>query len=242
LWQPPRFPALHLPASTDPAPEASYFLQRSSQSDLEALQYTLSSSLNLSSKPNIDVVLEDLRSFAAELEVITRSIGPLKRARLEISDRIHLFERQIFDLIHSPPVPKNALDHACAVAALIYMRSYLRDTICSFRIVETAKLQIALQSLMERADLWTWGREMRDRKKLIWTVGVGAVSSAGRPERTWFVRLFRVLCDKLELQMWEYVKVLFENVLWKDELDNNGVTLWEEMQTIGDNWNMGMSI
>ena len=73
---------------------------------------------------------------------------------------------------------------------------------------------------------------MRDRKKLIWTVGVGAVSSAGRPERTWFVRLFRVLCDKLELQMWAYVTVLFENVLWTDELDNNGVTLWEEMQTI----------
>jgi hypothetical protein len=34
------------------------------------------------------------------------------------------------------------------------------------------------------------------------------------------------------------VKAVLETVLWKDELDNNGVRLWEEMQMIGDNWNM----
>ena len=230
LWQPPRFPALQLPiASTDPAPKTGYFLQQSSQSELEGLQYTLSSSLSLSSEPNIDVVLEDLKSFAAELKVITRSISPLNRPRIEISDRIHFIERQIFDIIHSPPVPQNALDHACAVAALIYMRSNVRDNVCNFRIVETAKLQIALQSLMELA----WGMEIRSREKLVWTVGFGAVSSAGRPERPWFVRLFRDLCDMLQLGRWEYVKAVFETVLWKDELDDNGVRLWEEMQMIG---------
>jgi hypothetical protein len=229
LWQPPRFPALSLPASTDPAPETGYFPQQSSQPELEGLQYTLSPPLNLSSEPNIDVVLEDLKSFAAELKVITRSISPLNRPRIEISDRIHFIERQIFDIIHSPPVPQNALDHACAVAALIYMRSNVRDSVCNFRIVETAKLQIALQSLMELA----WGMEIRSREKLVWTVGFGAVSSAGRPERPWFVRLFRDLCDMLQLGRWEYVKAVFETVLWKDELDDNGVRLWEEMQMIG---------
>jgi hypothetical protein len=233
---------LQLPASTDPAPETSYFLQPSSQSELEGLQYTLSSSLNISSEPNIDVVLEDLKSFAAELKVITRSISPLNRPRMEISDRIHFIERQIFDIIHKPPVPQNALDHACAVAALIYMRSNVRDTVCNFRIVETAKLQIALQSLMELADLWAWGLEVRSREKVVWTVGFGAVSSADRPERPWFVRLFRDLCDTHELQRWEDVKAVFETVVWKDELDNDGLRLWEEMQMIGDNWNMGVSI
>jgi hypothetical protein len=29
------------------------------------------------------------------------------------------------------------------------------------------------------------------------------------------------------------VKTVFETVLWKDELDDNGVRLWEEMQMIG---------
>jgi hypothetical protein len=232
LWQPPRFPTLHPPASTDSAPEISYFLPRSSQPDHERLQYTLSSSLSLSSKPNIDTVVENLKSFAAELEDITRSISPLKRPRLEISDRIHLFERQIFDLIHSPPLPQNALDHAFAIAALIYMRSYLRDTICSFRIVETARLQIALQSLMELNDWWAYAQEMRSREKLLWTMGFGAVSSAGGPERPWFVRLFRELCYMLDLKRWESVKAMFKTVLWKDELDKNGATLWEEKQMI----------
>jgi hypothetical protein len=224
---------LQLLASTDPAPETGYFLQQSSQSELAGLQYRLQPSLSLSSEPSIDIVLEDLKSFAAELKVITRSIGPLRRPCIEISDRIHFIERQIFDRIHSPPVPQNALDHACAIAALIYIRSNGRDGVCNFHIVETAKLQIALQSLMELADLWTWGIKMRSREKLVWTVGFGAVSSAGRPERPWFVRLFRNLCDTLELQRWEYVKVLFETVLWKDELDNDGVRLWEEMRMIG---------
>jgi hypothetical protein len=233
LWQPPRFPALQLIPSTDPGPETSYFLQQSSQSELEGLQYTLSSSLNLSSEPNLDVVLEHVKSFSAELKVITRSINPLSRPGIEISDRIHFIERQIFDIIHSPPVLQNALDHACAMAALIYIRSNVRDSVCNYRIIETAKLQIALQSLVELADLWTWGIKMRSREKLVWTVGFGAVSSAGRPERPWFVRLFRALCDTLELQRWEYVKAVFETVLWKNELDNDGVRLWEEMQMIG---------
>jgi hypothetical protein len=183
-----------------PTPKTGYFLQQSSESEFEGLQYTLSSSFNLSSKPKIAVVFENFKSFAAELKVITRSISPLNHPRVEISDRIHFIERQIFDIIHSPPVPQNTLDHACAVAAPIYIRSNVRDTGCNFRIVETAKLQIALQSLMELADLWTWGMETRSREKLVWTMGFGAVWSAGRPERLWFVRLFRDLCDTLELQ------------------------------------------
>ncbi|KAE8447504.1 hypothetical protein EG329_010634 [Mollisiaceae sp. DMI_Dod_QoI] len=244
LWQPPRFSALKLPTPTDPAPGPSYSLQQSSRTELQELQYTLSSPLTLSSSPNLDIVLSDLKSFATELKIITRSITPLNRPRIEISDRIHFLERQIFDIIHKPAVPQNALDHACAVAALIYIRSNVRDTVCNFRIVETAKLQIALQSLMELDDMWTWGMEMRNREKLVWTVGFGAVSSTDRPERPWFVGLFRDLCDTLELRSWEDVKAVFETVLWKDELDESGVRLWEEMQLqlIGGEWNMEISI
>jgi hypothetical protein len=141
-------------------------------------------------------------------------------------------ERRILDLIHSPLVSQNALDHSCAIAALVYMRSNVRDSVCNFGIVETVKLQIALQSLMDLADLWRWGIEIRSREKLVWTVGFGAVSSSGKSERPWFVRLFKDVCDVLELRRWEHVKVIFETVLWKDELNDEGIRLWEEMQMI----------
>ena len=70
---------------------------------------------------------------------------------------------------------------------------------------------------------------MRDREKLVWTVGFGAVSSGGRPERDWFVAMFRHVCENLGLVRWEYVRAVFETVLWKGELDAEGVRLWDEM-------------
>jgi hypothetical protein len=220
---------LQLPFSTDATPETNFLLKEASQSEP---QYMFSTLLTPYIEPNIEAVLEELRSFITELTVITRSHNPLNRAGIETSDRIHSIERQIIDLIHSPPSSQNALDHACAIAALIYMRSNVRYNVCNFRIVETAKLQIALQSLLELADSWKWGMEMRSREKLVWAVGFGAVSSGCGPERPWFVRVFRDICDAFELQMWEYVKVVFETVLWKDELDDEGQKLWEEMQMI----------
>jgi hypothetical protein len=106
------------------------------------------------------------------------------------------------------------------------MRSNVRDSFCNFRIVETAKLQAAL---MDLGDLWQWGQDIRCKEKLVWTVGFGAVSSGGRPERDWFVQMFRHVCENLGLARWEYVKAVFETVLWKSELEGEGLRLWHEM-------------
>lgn len=82
---------------------------------------------------------------------------------------------------------------------------------------------------MELGDLWQWGNDFRDREKLVWTVGFGALSSGGRPERPWFVSMFRHVCEGLGLGRWEYVKAAFETVLWKSELDVEGRRLWHEV-------------
>jgi hypothetical protein len=205
LWQRPRFPALQS-FYTDPVIPCT--------------------------KLNMDTVLEELRSFDVELAVVNRSLTPFNRPHIQISDRILFMERRILDLIHNPLVSQNALDHSCAIAALVYMRSNVRDGVCNFGIIETVKLQIALQSLMDLADMRRYGMEIRSREKLVWTAGFGAVSSSGKAERPWFVRLFKDVCDVFELRRWECVKAIFETVLWKDELNDEGIRLWEEMQMI----------
>lgn len=246
LWQKPRFPALDLPVSLGPSQTQKYLKQNNSAvpgsltfgltiagysylSSSQALTFPPSSPLTHTAQPSIDTLLLELKSFAEELAQIRKSLNPLNRPHISTSDKIHVLERKIFDLIHTPsPSPsRTPLDHACAVAALIYMRSNLRDNICNFRVIETAKLQTAL---MELGDLWQWGNQLRDREKLVWTVGFGAVSSAGRPERDWFVSMFRHVCESLGLRRWEYVKAVFETVLWKSELDVEGMRLWQEMR------------
>ena len=203
---------------------ASYQFSVSSQSQSIAYQ---SSGLSHTTQVTIDTILLELRSFAKELDRIKKLLNPLNRPQISTSDKIHVLERKIFDLIHTQFPSSTALDHACAVATLIYMRSNLRDSICNFRIIETGKLQTAL---MELGDLWQWGNNLRDREKLVWTVGLGAVSSAGRPEGPWFVSMFRHVCESLGLRRWQYVKAVFETVLWKSELDVEGMRVWEDMK------------
>jgi hypothetical protein len=183
-----------------------------------------------STKPNFDTVIDELRTFATELAIVSRSLSPLNRSRIQTSDEIQHMERMIFDLIHNPPAFQNPLDHSCAIAALIYLRANLRDNFCNFGVVKTSKLQIALQSVFELADLYKWGLDVRSREKLVWVVGFGAVSSDSGSEKSWFVRLFKDLCDTFELRRWERVKDIFRTVLWQDELDNEGIRLWEEVQ------------
>ncbi|OBT55996.1 hypothetical protein VE04_05747 [Pseudogymnoascus sp. 24MN13] len=223
LWQPPRFPAFESPLAVLPPTETRFCHQ-------ETTQFGVPSSIMPSTKPNIDTVIDELRTFATELAVVSRSLSPLNRSRIQISDEIQHMERRIFDLIHNPPAFKNPLDHSCAIAALIYLRANLRDNFCNFGVVKTSKLQIALQSVFELADLWKWGLDVRSREKLVWAVGFGAVSSDSGPEKPWFVRLFRDLCDTFELRRWERVKDIFRTVLWQDELDDEGIRLWEEVQ------------
>jgi hypothetical protein len=247
LWQKPRFPPLELPVSVGLAQiptglQDDFALASSSRFDLRPARYPFSISSQSRSiayqspssahttQTTIGMILLELKSFAEELDQIKKSLNPLNRPQISTSDKIHVLERKIFDLIHTPPPSSTALDHACAVATLIYMRSNLRDNICNFRIIETAKLKAAL---MELRDLWQWGNDLRDREKLVWTVGFGAVSSAGRPERAWFVSMFRHVCESLGLRRWEYVKAVFETVLWKNELDVEGMRVWEDMRTDG---------
>ena len=101
---------------------------------------------------------------------------------------------------------------------------------CNFRIVETAKLQTALQQVHE--DFRNLYSGYRGREKLVWTLGFGAVSSAGRPEREWFAKTFKGLCEVLELRRWEDVRDILQDVLWKPELDLAGMELWEEMDKL----------
>jgi hypothetical protein len=62
------------------------------------------------------------------------------------------------------------------------MRSVFRDSICNFRLIEVVRLKDALIQLgIGLGVLGDWSA--RDRERLIWTVGFGAVSAAGRVER-----------------------------------------------------------
>ena len=115
------------------------------------------------------------------------------------------------------------------------MRSNVRDYVCNFRLIEVGRLKDALVKLgmsglrgegFGLGELVDWSA--RDREKLVWTVGIGAVSAAGREERRWFVGMFRHVCESLGLGRWEYVRAAFETVIWKRELDPELVRVWEE--------------
>ena len=240
LWQKPRFPALKLPISVEAnsVRHKDFVAMRSSSLDLrvvepsfasssQALTLPTSGSHDKTTQTTIDAVLLELRSFAEELTQITKSLNAINRPKISTSDKIHVLERKVFDLIHTTSSKSTPLDHACAIATLIYARSNLRDHICNFRIIETAKLQAAL---MDLGDLWQWGKDLRQREKLIWTVGFGAVSSMGKPEMGWFVSMFRHICETLGLRSWEHVKAVFETMLWKSELDVEGMKVWEDMR------------
>ena len=240
LWQKPRFPALKLSVSVEVKPRLRLDSGMASSSSFEATPIknafasstqtvvsSKSSSRFHSKQTTIDTVLLELRNFAKELARIQRSLNPVNRPHISTSDKIFVLERKVFDLIHSPPPSTTPLDHACTVAALIHMRSNLRDNVCNFRIIETARLQYAL---IELGDLWQREYDLRDREKLVWTLGFGAVSSEGRPERDWFVSTFRHVCESVGLRRWEYVRAVFDTVLWKSELDVDGMRVWEDMR------------
>lgn len=176
------------------------------------------------------MILQEMKAFTEELSSYTTFLIPTRRPKITVSDKIHTLERHIFELIHNPPASHSKLDNASTVAALIYMRSCVRDYVCNFRIVDTAKLQAALQKVDE--DFRTLYAGHRGREKMVWTLGFGAVSSAGTPEREWFMRTFKGLCDVLELRNWEDARKILQDVLWKPELDPAGVELWEEMNRI----------
>ena len=231
LWQYPRFPAFELPFDTL-APETRFFYQEPTQSEVIQEPNVLQSLIIPPPIPNFDTVLEELRTFVNELAVVTRSFGPLNPPRIQMSDKILYIERRLIGLIHDPTAYQNLLDNSCAVAALIFLRANLRDSICTFGIDNTSKLKIALQSVLELPISWRSSMDVRSREKLIWAVGYGAVSSGSTSERPWFVRLFRELCQTLELQSWEFVKGIFKSVLWQDELDGEGLRLWDEVRTI----------
>lgn len=181
---------------------------------------------------DVDTLIKELRSSSEYLTEIARCLNRLNRLHIQASDRIQVIERRTFDLIHNPPTNSNPLDRSCAIATLMYIRSNMRDNVCNFRVVDTGKLKGALRSLLELADLWKCGMDARSQEKLVWTVGFGAVSSGDKPERPWFVRFFKDLCKTLRLRRWDDVKIVFETVLWRDDLDDEGIKLWEEAHII----------
>ena len=102
------------------------------QLELEPAEYTSSLSSMPSAMPSVDAVLEELRSFIFELAAVARSVTPFHRPSIP-SDKILYMEHQILDLVHDPFVSQDVLDHSCAIAALVYMRSSVRDSLCRSR-------------------------------------------------------------------------------------------------------------
>ncbi|KAG0651186.1 hypothetical protein D0Z07_2276 [Hyphodiscus hymeniophilus] len=212
LWQKPHFPALELPLSLKPKsfehPRLANFSAVDSASTRDSFSlspayvFQPSTPSAHAARSAIDKLLIEIRDLAEELVETRRLLNSFNRPQIPTSDKIHVLERKVFAFIHTPLFKIKPLDRACAIASMIFMRSNLRDNICNFRIIDTTKLQTALQEL---GDLRQWGNDLRDREKLAWTVGFGAVGSTGRPERKWF------------------------KVLWKNELDMEGLKLWEDM-------------
>jgi len=113
------------------------------------------------------------------------------------------------------------------------MRSCLRDFVCNFRPVETARLQRVLMDMGD--DLKLLLREVRGRERLIWVLTLGAVTSEGE-DRKWFAQILGVLCEVLGLGSWSELRKVLVGVLWIDGLDKDGLRICEEMnltQTAG---------
>jgi hypothetical protein len=129
-------------------------------------------------------------------------------------------------LIHRPPTEEIPLENACAIAALIFMRSYLRDDVCNFRVVGTVRLQRVLIEMGD--DLKLLLRDLKSRQRLIWVLTLGAANSAGE-DRKWFVQVLRVICEVLSLSSWRDLRQVLVGVLWIDSLDNEGSVVSDEL-------------
>lgn len=201
------------------------------------------------SEPTIDAVITKIKRLASQLS--SQNTFPT----VDTADKIHSIERKLMALIHPTAIspsfpfpstahPQNKLDKAVTIAALIYMRSFIRDSTCNFRTINTSKLKTALEGVDEEfiVRMLSEGGDERETEKLVWVVGFGAVVSldqrgseglgkGGQGDGKWFVNTFWRLGQVLGFRQWGEVKGVLDGVLWNERLDEAGLRLWEEMGT-----------
>jgi len=212
LWKPPRFPIPNTsrgqPLITEPVSTLT--------DQPQPLDFT------------INTLLPEIKTLAA---AITTKL-PTSQARHEVSttDAIYTLQRQLIALIHTPPLSHSPLDHACSIAALMYLQSCIGDTACTFRALDIARLRGALSTGIGNDVVSVFG-EMRGKEKLVWVLAFGAMCTGGEEEDA-SVAALRVVCDILNLQSWiELRSVLFE-VLWRTELDCGGRRVWDQISSV----------
>lgn len=217
LWYPPRYDDLKLP---------NRYLDGVNSQNVEAITSNPPATPKDCCHTTIDTVLSELREFFT-LPVDENIIYPLANRSVMTCDTVSAFERRLVTLIHSPPASHTSLDTSCSIAALMATAVFVGKLACASRLIEISRLQNGIEQIGD--DLSSVFREPREREKLLWVVGFGAVRSCG-DAKSWFVKALAILCNALGLKSWEDMRAALVEVLWKDDLDEEGKNLWRDME------------
>ncbi len=62
---------------------------------------------------------------------------------------------------------------------------------------------------------------------------MGGVASAGRIERTWFVRQMKIVCFQLDIMTKDDMRAYLVKVLWQDAFcADRCVSLWKDLESL----------
>lgn len=214
LWRPLKFPAI----KSNNYPATELYPRKTSLAAPE-----------MYSEQSIDVVLAELKIFINSLPQGNGTWVQAPSHTISKSDTISDFERKFVSLIHGQAGKHHALDKACSIAALVNIQIFIGKLSCTSRIIDTGRLKRALEDVGD--DLFAVLDHETRWMKLLWSLTLGAVRSSGN-DQDWFVRALKVLCDRLRFETWLQMRGALEEVLWLEDLDQEGMLVWDRIAGI----------
>lgn len=156
--------------------------------------------------------------------------------KVHLSDSLWPVERRALTLAYQTDHSVEAIgigsfmSEACSLAGLIFVHAELRDLPVSYRIFDepVARLQEALAMADDLLLTWTFAPEL-----LMWALVTGAVVSAKRPQRHWFIESLAIVTQGFVIPDWVGLKGVLRTFLYVETVDEwRYVEVWEEVEML----------
>ena len=141
------------------------------------------------------------------------------------SDEVYFTERSLLNLANMSE-SRNFVT-SCCIAAIIFVDNHLRGISFIARLMarHATRLKLSMEQFFD--DGSGFGARSTTPRAILWTLYVGGIAAANRPEQVWFVAQLLDICDLLEIRCWDDAEGLLSQFLWPAAWDSEGILLWQ---------------
>jgi hypothetical protein len=186
-----------------------------------------------SQSPIINII-QLLRKLSSDLDRHKLSVAN----RLNASNNIYNLEYELLLLNKSRPEDPEPSSSAFYFEAMpLQLAAHLFLWLAIREIPQTSELMYTLVQRLQRSlelkiTVW-WTSSLERLTWLLWILFMGGVASAGRIERTWFVRQMKIVCFQLDIMTKDDMRAYLVKVLWQDAFcADRCVSLWKDLESL----------